>query len=88
MGINLRLRENGNFKEHNLEEAIFLICIVFGIKIVFKRYFYSNVDNCFLNVNFLFFDTYTSKIDDGWHDLDELLEWSMKFIAVKIDSEN
>ncbi|RNA11606.1 hypothetical protein BpHYR1_010577 [Brachionus plicatilis] len=26
--------------------------------------------------------------EDGWHDLDELLEWSMKFIAVKIDSEN
>ncbi|RNA21684.1 hypothetical protein BpHYR1_049480 [Brachionus plicatilis] len=40
------------------------------------------------SVNFLFFDTYTSKIDDGWYDLDELLEWSMKFIAVKIDSEN
>ncbi|RNA20938.1 hypothetical protein BpHYR1_015168 [Brachionus plicatilis] len=31
------------------------------IKLVFKRHFYSNVDNCFLNVNFLFFDTYTSK---------------------------
>ncbi|RNA35391.1 hypothetical protein BpHYR1_047270 [Brachionus plicatilis] len=26
--------------------------------------------------------------EDGWHDLDELLEWSIKFIAVKIDSEN